>query len=93
MKTLIITLSLLVSTVAGAATETTLASHSPAGATYKITDGYGTYVGHGATKLQAREQAWEGCVAQKVLAYESRNGGQTPDADTADLFIDACINR
>jgi hypothetical protein len=75
------------------AAQSDLSSQSPASTqTYKITDGYGTYVGHGETSLKAREQAWEGCVASKVLQYEARFGA-TPDADTADLFIDACINR
>jgi hypothetical protein len=60
--------------------------------TYKITDGYGEYVGQGKTKLQASSNAREACIMQKVMAYESRHG-TTPDADTADLFIDACINR
>ena len=61
-------------------------------ATYAIKDGYGEYRGIGATKLKAREMAWEKCVQSKVIAYENRHGN-TPDASTADLFIDSCINK
>lgn len=60
--------------------------------TYKITDGYAEYTGQGATKIMASEQARSACIMQKVSAYENRYG-VTPDADTTDLFIDACINR
>jgi hypothetical protein len=61
-------------------------------ASYQIEDGYGQYTGYGKTKLQAAGQAREACIMQKVIAYEGRHG-VTPDEDTADLFIDACINR
>ncbi|MEQ1665602.1 MAG: hypothetical protein ABL927_09530, partial [Bdellovibrionales bacterium] len=60
---------------------------------YKIEDGYGVYTGQGKTKLQASEGARAGCVLSKVDAYENKNGGITPDADTVDYFIDACINK
>ncbi len=60
--------------------------------TYKFQDGYGTYVGQGKTKIEAQSQAREKCVQNQVLAYEARHGF-TPDADTADMMIDACINK
>lgn len=60
---------------------------------YKIEDGYGVYTGQGKTKLQASEGARTGCVLSKVAAYENKNGGITPDTDTVDYFIDACINK
>ncbi len=59
---------------------------------YTINDGYGEYRGQGKTKIQAQSGAREACVISKVAAYESRFG-VTPDADTADLMIDACINK
>lgn len=59
---------------------------------YKINDGYGEYAGQGKTKLQAQSGAREACVMAKVAAFESRFGS-TPDADTADRMIDACINK
>jgi hypothetical protein len=66
-----------------------LAAHTEV---YKITDGYGEYAGQGSTKIQAQSGAREACVMAKITAYESRFG-VTPDPDTADLMIDACINK
>jgi hypothetical protein len=60
--------------------------------TYKFQDGYGLYVGQGKTKIEAQSQAREKCVQNQVMAYEARHGF-TPDPDTADLMIDACINK
>lgn len=85
----------LVSVVGFTANQSNLAlASNVVGATvsYKITDGYGEYTGHGATKIQASSHAREACIMQKIAAYENRFG-VTPDADTADMFIDACINR
>ena len=65
---------------------------TPETVSYKITDGYGEYSGYGATKNQAAGNARTACIMQKVAAYENRFG-VTPDEDTADMFIDACINR
>jgi hypothetical protein len=59
---------------------------------YKINDGYGEYTGEGKTKIQAQSGAREACINAKVNMYESRHG-VTPDADTADLMIDSCINK
>lgn len=72
--------------------EADYASTSPETVSYKITDGYGEYTGHGSTQIQAASHAREACIMQKITAYENRFG-VTPDADTADMFIDACINR
>lgn len=60
--------------------------------TYAIKDGYGEYRGIGKTKLKAKEMAWEKCAQAKVAAYENRSG-QMPDADTADMIIESCINQ
>ncbi len=59
---------------------------------YKITDGYGEYGGQGHTKIEAQSQARESCITSKINSYESKHG-VTPDADTADMMIDACINK
>lgn len=86
-------ISCALSEVATAAeTPRSYASATPAQVSYKFTDGYGEYSGHGATKIEASSQAREACIMKKVAAYENRFG-VTPDADTADLYIDACINR
>ena len=61
--------------------------------TYTIQDGYGKYVGQGNTKIQAESNAREKCAQSQFVAYEDRHAGGTPDADTADLMIDACINK
>jgi hypothetical protein len=93
MKSVIIALGLIFSTQALAMQSDLASNTTPVHTeTYKFTDGYGTYAGQGSTKLEAHSQAWESCVSNKVAQYESRHG-QTPDADTADLFIDACINK
>lgn len=61
--------------------------------TYTIKDGYGQYDGQGRTKIEAESDAREKCAESQFSAYENRHNGQTPDADTADLMIDACINK
>ena len=61
--------------------------------TYTIQDGYGKYVGQGNTKIEAESDAREKCAQSQFVAYEDRHAGTTPDADTADLMIDACINK
>jgi len=60
--------------------------------TYKFQDGYGTYSGQGSNKIEAQSDAREKCINNQVAGYEARHG-VTPDADTADLMIDACINK
>jgi hypothetical protein len=76
-------------TSAGNADSASTAAHTEI---YKIDDGYGSYVGQGKTKIQAASGAREACIMAKVNQYEYRHG-VTPDADTADLFIDSCINK
>lgn len=96
MKTQIILFGFVVTTTFGAwaaqSSQRELSSHIPKMVTYKITDGYGEYTGTAENKIKASAVARESCIMEKVLAYESRHG-VTPDADTTDLFIDACINK
>lgn len=94
MKTIILTATLMFGFNAWAMLATTNDAQQSRGIqSYTIRDGYGTYVGHGPSKIAAASDARTQCVHHLEVAYEDGHQGTTPDPDTADLMIDACINK
>lgn len=54
-------------------------------------DGYGTYVGYGSTKHEARSAASTDCFNQQTDLFLQAKG-RLPSDDEASALIDVCVN-
>ena len=69
---------------------TTEVSASPQSYTCKIQTGYGTAIGHGASKLAAKEAARETCGSKIIDQYFAQRG-RIP-AEVQDDLVLSCVN-
>lgn len=95
MRALTITLGILLATLATTKVSAlSLISRSPAAEkqsySCRIISGYGTAIGHGATKSIARENAREICGEKLIDGYLAQRGS-IPDEVIGDLTT-ACVN-